>query len=175
MFSCSHYLGGVVVIPNNKTVKIGAFIMSLALVVGLYFASHPVNAENEPVMPDKAVIAQKVHIKKLKSFNQNSTEVENYLASLTTKGLLETAAELANEGENVLAQQGVILTPYLKKKWSNGVPSNEMITLIKDKANNKEFRAFLIDGFEKKKAPDQIDHLADTLISIGSDKMEPKI
>lgn len=108
----------------------------------------------------------------LKSFQNDPKLIDQYLSSLSTKELLETAAEMANEGAYVLSQDGMIIVKYLEEKWASGVPIEQLDTIIKDKTNNKEFRAFLIDWMEKRKSDNQIEAMVDTLLSIGVDKTE---
>ncbi|MFC4769012.1 hypothetical protein [Effusibacillus consociatus] len=156
----------------KKFKMVAAFTLGLSITSGAFVYYYPsVQAADEIIIPDKAVVGNNVHLNKLKSF-QDSNAMNQYLSSLSTKDLLETAAELANQGENVLSQEGLILVPHLKKRWSNGVPAQQIDTMIKDKTNPKEFRMFLINFLNNRKAENQTEQVIDTILTMASDKTE---
>ncbi|MGX1984153.1 hypothetical protein EDD69_1304 [Thermolongibacillus altinsuensis] len=130
-------------------------------------------------LPDKQIIKELKHYKKLESLNSIESEVErkksiaNYLNGLSEKELLETAAEMVNADEE-FEVDGRILVPYIKEKWKDGIP-NDTLEILKDKEYHPKFRMFVLDGMTHQKIKDKTlknDEFISTLKGIIKDKKE---
>lgn len=159
---------------SNKTYRIVVASLVLAALAGGTVATGSVGASKDDVTAlDRAVIKDKVHVKKIKELQGDHQALSMYLSQLSTKDLLETAAELADSGEFALDQQGIIIIPELKKRWENKVP-REVEQMIKDKTKSKKFRLFLMDSYSGIVKGDEVhdEAVLDSLLSVALDKTE---
>ena len=133
------------------------------------------------IKPNYSVVQQRAHLNKIRSMGAYCGGKEafgkrkEYLSTLDMKGILETASEMAEDGN--LIDDGVELIPYIKQKVaSDGLPYSEFCSIIQDNKYNSTFRAFMIDILysilkhrgdvaNKEKA-----NLVDVLLSLGENK-----
>ncbi|MVO99694.1 HEAT repeat domain-containing protein [Paenibacillus lutrae] len=121
---------------------------------------------------DKTKIKNKTHSNKLKSLSHDKKATSDYLNSLDTKGLLETAAEYSEGTDDVFNEGVALIAPTLISKTKNGTHAKQLDQLVKDKSNNKKYRLFLIDLHSQQKNEDQGDLINDTLMNVAADKTE---
>jgi len=83
------------------------------------------------------------------SGEEKSFVLNEYLAELDARELIEIAAEMA--ADNQLEESVAILVPHLKQKWAENVPVADICEIITDNMYDAKFRAFLIDITTKTK------------------------
>lgn len=151
-----------------------ALVLSITALAIFIVGGSIVFAEKTSIIPDKKVISEKQHVQKIKEFTDkgDSEGLDQFLSSLDSKELLETAAELADQGEAALFQDGLFLVKHFNKKWSDGVPLEDLSIILSDKSYNIYFRTFLVDAIEKKKNNDQVEAANQLILNIAIDKTE---
>ena len=94
---------------------------------------------------DQGAIDGRIHINKIDELfdEKDSDGLEEYMLSLNLKELLETGAELGEEGR--INNAGMFLAEYIEDKIV--IEELDMLmSVISDKRYNSEYRSFILDG-----------------------------
>lgn len=161
---------------STKKPLILGFLMIITLFTVIYMQNVQANEQN--IIPDKKVIANRVHLNKIKTFDeiQNKEDrlkaINYYLSQLSVKDLLETAAEYSPEKD--FEQTAQILVPHFKRLWAEDVPYSEAKKIILDKTHHSKFRIFVLDGITNSANMKgyQSEDVTDTLLAIAQDNTD---
>ncbi len=121
---------------------------------------------------DQSAIDGRIHINKIDElFDENDIDgLEEYMLSLNLKELLETGAELGEEGR--INNDGMFLAEYIEDKIV--IEELDMlISVISDKRYNSVYRSFILDGVNCSDFyNEEKERINDIKLSIGADKEE---
>ncbi|WP_407312308.1 hypothetical protein [Desulfosporosinus sp. SB140] len=135
----------------KKSIPIVTFITMACLLSTIFYSTHIVKGDT--ILPDKNEIQIQKHMKKIDELtktlakNEQASTVNDYLATLNAKDLLETAAEYSSyvNSEQDRNDYLSIIAPHLARAWQQGVPYGDVSNIIKDKTYDNIFRMFTVD------------------------------